>query len=220
MQGRTNKKKEQGFTALEMIVVIAVVVLLGVLLVSELGQAQDRSKRVSCVSNLLETVLAGRMWSNDHGSNLPWEVTISKNGTLELVNGLSVSRHFLSMSNEMKTPRILACPTDAKRPKAMLWSEFDDSHLSYFVGLDADETKPRSILFGDRNITGGVRVTNTIHHFTSNSVIGFTKDLHNQQGNIALGDGSVPQVSPTALGKQINAALLSSGQPALRLAIP
>jgi hypothetical protein len=65
-----------------------------------------------------------------------------------------------------------------------------------------------------------VRVTNTVFQFTSNRVVGFTKDLHDQQGNIALGDGSAQQVAPAALGNQIKAALLSSGQPALRLAIP
>ena len=220
MQGRTNRKKEQGFTALEMMVVIAVVVVLGVLLLPSMTRKRSHGPRTQCVSNLKQIGLAARMWANDNGEKFPWQVSTSTNGTLELVNGPSVSPHFLVMSNELNSPRILACNTDTKRSKAMLFSQFDDTHLSYFVGLDSNEANPQSILAGDRNITGGVRVTNTIHHFTSNSVIGFTKDLHNQQGNIALGDGSVPQVSRSALGNQINAALLSPGQPALRLAIP
>ena len=220
MQGRTNRKKEQGFTALEIIVVIAVVVLLAVLLLPSMARPKIREPRITCVSNLKQVALAARMWSNDNGEKFPWQVSTSTNGTLELVNGPSVSPHFLIMSNEMNTPRILACPADVKRAKVMRWSEFDDNHLSYFVGLDSNEANPRSILAGDRNITGGVRVTNTIYQFTSNSVVGFTKDLHDQQGNIALGDGSVQQVSPRALGHQINAALLSADQPTLRLAIP
>ena len=220
MQGRTNRKKEQGFTALEMIVAIAVVVLLAVLLLPRMARPKNRPHRINCVSNLKQVGLAARMWANDNGEKFPWQVSTSTNGTMELVNGPSVSPHFLIMSNELNSPRILACPTDATRTKAFVFSEFDDKHLSYFVGLDADETRPQSILSGDRNITGGVRVTNTVFQFTSNSVVGFTKDLHNQQGNLALGDGSAQQVAPAALGNQINAALLSSGQPGLRLAIP
>ena len=220
MQGRTNRKKKQGFTALEMIAMIALVVLLAVLLLPTMVRPKNHHNRINCVSNLKQVGLAARMWANDNGEKFPWQVSTSTNGTMELVNGLSVSPHFLVMSNEMNTPRILACPADALRTKAFVFSEFDDKHLSYFIGLDAEETKPQSILFGDRNITGGIHVTNTIHRFTSNSVSGFTKDLHNNCGNLALGDGSAEKVGPVTLGKQINAALLSSGQPALRLAIP
>ena len=216
----TIKIKAGGFTALEMIVVLAAVVLLAVLLLPTLARPMQRSARVSCVSNLKQIGLAARMWSNDHDDTFPWKVSTATNGTLELVNGPSVSPHFLIMSNEMNTPKILACPTDAKRTKVMLFSELDDKHLSYFVGLDADEANYRTILSGDRNLTGGVRVTNTVYQFTSNSVAGFTKDLHNQQGNFALGDGSAHQVTRGMLGNQINSALLSSGQPDLRLAIP
>ena len=220
MQGRTNRKKEQGFTALEIIVVIAVVVLLAVLLLPSFARTKSRPFRISCVSNLKQVGLAARMWSNDNGEKFPWQVSTSTNGTLELVNGPSVSPHFLAMSNELNSPRILACRADVKRAKVARWSEFNDNHLSYFVGLDSNEANPRSILAGDRNLIGGVRVTNTVFQFTSNSLVGFTKDLHDTSGNIALGDGSVQQLVPRALRNQINTALLSSDQPALRLAIP
>ena len=220
MQGRTNRKKEQGFTALEMIVVIAILVLLAVLLLPTMARRKIYERPINCVSNLKQVGLAARMWANDNGEKFPWQVSTSTNGTLELVNGPRVSPHFLVMSNELNSPKILACGNDVKRTKAVFFSEFDDSHLSYFVGLDADETKPQSILSGDRNITGGVLVTNKVFQFTSNSVVGFTKELHDQQGNLALGDGSAMQVSRSAVGNQINVALLSSGQPALRLAIP
>jgi len=220
MQGRTNRKKEQGFTALAMMVAIAVVVLLAGLILPRMTRRKIYERPINCVSNLKQVGLAARMWSNDNGEKYPWQVSTSTNGTLELINGPNVSPHFLSMSNELNTPRILACPTDVKRTRVAHWSELNDQHLSYFIGLDSDETIPQSILAGDRNITGGVRVTNTVFQFTSNSVVGFTKELHNQQGNLALGDGSVQQLVPRALGNQINAALLSSDQPVLRLAIP
>ena len=220
MQGRTNRKKEQGFTALEMMVVIAVVVLLAVLVLPSMTRTNRRSPRINCVSNLKQIAVGFRIWSNDHDDKFPWQVSMANTGTLELVNGPSVSPHCLIASNELYSPKILVCPSDSKRAKVIAWPEFDDKRLSYFIGLNADETKPQAILSGDRNITGGVRVTNRVFQFTNNSVVGFTKDLHNQQGNIALGDGSAMQVSRSALGNQINAALLSPDQPALRLAIP
>ena len=214
------QKKASGFTAVELIVVIGVVVVLGILVLEKMARNNQRPHRIICVSNLKQIALAARMWSNDNGEKFPWQVSTSTNGTLELVSGPSVSPHFLSMSNELLSPKVLACTSDGKRPKAALWSEFDDTHLSYFVGLDSNEAKPRSILFGDRNITGGTKLTNTIYHFTSNSVVGFTKDLHNNCGNLALGDGSAQQVSPRDLKRVFDDDLLPSGRPALRLAIP
>ena len=209
-----------GFTALEIIVVLAVLVLLVALLLPSLTRPRNRHNRIGCVSNLKQVALAARMWANDNGDKFPWQVSTSTIGTMELIFGPNVAPHFLAMSNELNTPKILACGHDVKRSKAVFFSEFDDMHLSYFVGLDADETKPQSILSGDRNITGGMQVINTVFQFTSNGVVGFTKELHNEQGNIALGDGSVEQVSPAALRNRINATFLSSDHPTYRLAIP
>ena len=220
MQGRTNRNKEQGFTALEIIVVIAVVALLAGLILPMMSRPKNRHHRIGCVSNLKQVALAARMWANDHGDKFPWQVSTSTNGTMELVNGPIVASHFLVMSNELNSPKVLACGHDLKRTKVAWWHELGDQNLSYFVGLDSNEANPQSILSGDRNITGGLRVTNRVFQFTSNSVVGFTKELHTNCGNLALGDGSAQQVSRSALSNQINADLFSSGQPALRLAIP
>jgi hypothetical protein len=84
--------------------------------------------------------------------------------------------------------------------------------------LDGEETKPQSILSGDRNIrnlntaadtiTFAFSAVNTID--TDNTLV-WTKDVHNTQGNIGLGDGSVQQLTDTALRRQIQAALRSTG---------
>ncbi|HUA68505.1 MAG TPA: prepilin-type N-terminal cleavage/methylation domain-containing protein [Candidatus Saccharimonadales bacterium] len=83
---------------------------------------------------------------------------------------------FTVMSNILDNPALLACPSDSS-PHANLsgsptttaatnWSQFfaapnsttitvnpiNDSYLSYFVGGDAIDTQPQSILAGDRNI--------------------------------------------------------------------
>jgi len=83
------------------------------------------------------------------------------------------------MSNELSTPKLLACPSDERiahsnfvmsiignPPAAALSSYstccstdcvpafFDNFKLSYFIGKDATENQPQMCLAGDRNIVG------------------------------------------------------------------
>ena len=82
----------------------------------------------------------------------------------------TVYRHFLSLSNELQTPKIVLCPSDGLgRVEAVNWSTnrtrgrdaaqyfAGNSSVSYFVGFEADETLPQSLLSGDRNITNSDR---------------------------------------------------------------
>ena len=220
MQSRRFRKKEQGFTIVEVMIVVVVIGLLAVLLLPTIGQKKIKETRPRCISNIKQVGLGWRLWANDNGDKFPWQVSISNTGTLEMVNGPVVAPHFLIASNELNSPKILTCSSDVQRSRVAQWSELTDMNLSYFVGLDASEAGPQSILSGDRNITGGTKVTNTVFFFGSNNVARFTKDIHNQTGNIGLGDGSAMQINARGLTNQINAALLSSGQPGLRLAIP
>jgi len=86
--------------------------------------AQDKAHRVQCLSNMKQIVLAARMWSNDHKDFLPVD--------------------FLTMQNELNTPRILVCPTETNRPVAKAWSEFSGS--SYVIlSPGADEARPEIV---------------------------------------------------------------------------
>ena len=63
--------------------------------------------------------------------------------------------HFRAISNLLETPKILVCAANLERKAADQWSDVDgNSSFSYFVGLDATEGNPESILPGDRNVTG------------------------------------------------------------------
>ena len=70
-----------------------------------------------------------------------------------------VYRHFLSLSNELQTPKIVLCPSDGLgRVEAVNWSTNriaepmlsiscgGNSSVSYFVGFEADETSPELAL--------------------------------------------------------------------------
>src|SRR3974390_1964905 len=76
---------------------------------------------------------------------------------------------YVVMSNILDNPAVLACPSDASTlhgTAATNWIQFftqpgqttpksdpvNALYLSYFVGADAQDTQPQSILAGDRNI--------------------------------------------------------------------
>ena len=103
-----------------------------------------------------------------------------------------VWRHFQILSNELNTPKVLVCPKD-NRQKVTNWQSFtNNSHLSYFAGLDADETKPQTILSGDRNVTSPtVRPVKGLLNITTNDRVEWTKTIHNLAGNIGLADASI-----------------------------
>jgi hypothetical protein len=176
--------------------------------------------RINCVSNLKQIGLAFRMWSGDHAERFPWAVPTAEGGTMEYVASPEVFRHFAIVSNELGSPRALACPSDLKVIRESDWTRFKNSNLSYFVGLEANESQPQTILSGDRNILGGMIDSNCIMSFGSNSPPRWGVGIHNGMGNIGLGDGSAQQVNPQAMSRQIQSALLTTNVATLRFAIP
>jgi prepilin-type N-terminal cleavage/methylation domain-containing protein len=138
--------------------------------------------------------------------------------------------HFAVMSNELSTPKILVCPSDnfvASRYQATNWSDVvmnfraRNKAISYMVGFDAQETFPQMILSGDRNLTNNAPFPSTTipatfpatglavrlgtnHSATLNGPgAGYSKDTHQNSGNICLGDGSVQQVTTARLREQL-----------------
>jgi hypothetical protein len=75
------------------------------------AMAQDKSQRIQCVSHMKQIVLAARIWANDHKEIMPVD--------------------FLTMQNELNSPKILVCPGETNRPVARAWAEFSGS--SYVI---------------------------------------------------------------------------------------
>jgi len=93
--------------------------------------------------------------------------------------------------------------------------------LSYFAGLDSNETMAQTILSGDRNLSGGkVKPIKGVLNLTASDRIEWTRDIHNRAGNIGLADGSAMQVTSESLSKQLQSALFSTTQTVHRLALP
>jgi hypothetical protein len=117
------------------------------LLLPALAKAKARAQTIQCVGNMKMIGLGARLYSNDHNDRFPPD--------------------FLSMSNELVTPKILVCPADSSKTRAADFSQFNPSqNLSYeFLTPSAKEAD----------------VLNQV---------AFRCPIH---GNVGMGDGSVQQ---------------------------
>ncbi len=144
-------------------------------------------------------------------------VSTNQEGTKEYNETGQVFQHFLALSNQLNSPRLLVCEKDNSRIRATNWTTgFNNQNISYFVGLDAAEKNPQMLLAGDRHITGGVSTKGNIMLFNSNSPARWTTKLHDAGGNIGFADGSALEMTERGLRKHFQ----SSTNGVTRLAIP
>lgn len=186
--------------------VVVVVFLFGILIPNSGSRPVHRSQRIACVNNLKHIGLALRIFSTDHGGVFPMELSVTNHGSREwLTDEAQLWRHWLLLSHELVTPEILLCPSDKERQPAKrfwsgstpTWGAFtNNARLSYFLGLNANEERPESILAGDRNLmTNHVAVGPGRLVLTGDSALGFTTEMHGGCGAALFGDGSVQQLT-------------------------
>ena len=120
------------------------------------------------------------------------------------------------MSNELSSPKVLVCPSDTRLAATNFTTGFSNTNISYFISLDADESNPQMLLAGDRNIVSGKKPVNGILTLTSNDVVSWTRAMHRLQGNVAIADGHVDQLTTPRLQQ----ALRNTGAATNRLAFP
>ncbi len=217
----------------EVLIVIAVLLLVVAILLPQLlrpRMQRARGERISCMNSLKQVGLAFRIWQGDNNDKFPMNVSVTNGGTMELVEGGTAWRHFQVMSNELNTPKFLLCPADvdSNRRRATCWTcalneryeqipFLGNTNTSYFVGVDAVGTNPTMFLAGDRNLAvKNVALPPGLHSLGTNEMVGWTKELHVNQGNILMADASVQQFSPASLQK----AFENTGVATNRLAIP
>jgi len=181
-----------------------------------------RVQRINCVNNLHQVNLALRVWEEDNNNRYPMAVSVTNHGTMELIDTGNVAACFQSLSNQLVSPKILVCPCDTQCvPATNFTSDFNNSHVSYFLSPDASETYPQMVLDGDDNLAvNDVPVQPGILAITNPATISFTATRHINVGNIGYADGSASEVS--TLGLQNALAYATNGTPFAtnRLAIP
>jgi hypothetical protein len=93
----------------------------------ELQQVKNEAQSVQCVSNLKQIGLAARIWANDHQNVFPPD--------------------FISMKDELGSPRILFCPADAAAIRVAEWPQLNPSSISYrFLNPNGSVSDPTKLL--------------------------------------------------------------------------
>ena len=212
--GRVRTRSNHAYTLVDLIVCIGVLALILAMFLPMMTRNTARSARINCVNNLKQVGLSFRTFALDNNDKFPAQVPKKNGGTMELAESGSVYQHFLVMSNELSTPKILACPED-RDPRLVVANTFlspsastyagnisftNDNNTSYFVSIDAQDTSPSMILSGDKYLaTNNVSLRHRPVELRTNSAISWLNAPHNGFGNVLLADGSVQQFSSTRL---------------------
>ena|SRR5436190_8756007 len=146
---------------------------------------------------------------------------------------------FQVKSNELSTPRILFCNEYKRSIQASSFSKgvpvdgidqticlSNNSNVSYFVGLDAENTSTSMFLSGDDNwLSGGeaknvaskgVPVQSAMLSLWTNTSVAWSDERHKKNGNMGMADGSVQGFSSSRLAE----ALRNTGVATNRLVFP
>jgi hypothetical protein len=174
------------------------------------GNTRTRSERLVCMANLKEIGAGWNSWGGDHSQGYPWTTSTNAGGLRWHPLAANLWVQFAMLSNELRTPLLLACPSDAKaRPAREFTSStnggyyhptYRNNSISYFIGLHANFLAPYSLLGGDGNIghnysgssCGWSRTRNVATMTDRNSILPWREGHHGTSvGHLLLADGEV-----------------------------
>lgn len=161
-----------------------------------------KAVRIYCVSNLKQVGLSFRILANDNSDLYPMNVGYKDPTLREAALSGAMFRIFQIMSNELSVPRTIICPADNRLP-ANDWEFLNTTNIGYFVGLDAEDARPNMVLSGDRNLSVGAKPLSGTVALGTNPPVNWTREIHGEEGNIALADGSVQQVTTKLFRQQL-----------------
>jgi competence protein ComGC len=149
-----------GFTRIELLAVLLAIAVLAIITFPLLAVSSADSSSAQCFNNLRQIGRAVQAWGTDHRNQAPWRTLVSQGGTQPDPGGSKPGNawsEFASMSNELVTPYVLACPADTGVGVAHDFGEyaspaFRANGTSYAINLHTTVEMPTSILCVDRNV--------------------------------------------------------------------
>lgn len=178
---------------------------------------------------------AYQIWANDNGGKFPASQSVANGGWSDLLTnrdqGPNCWTNYAVMANELgRSKRILVCPTDPRwepvwdstRGSAGADVNADsasfivaDTATSYFVGVSANPSDPKTLIGGDRNLGLANREPVSDYGFSPDSGTGsdvaaetnsesgplaWSMKMHSAgdaagSGNVVFADGSVQQMT-------------------------
>lgn len=206
------QRSERALSLIETIVVVLLLVVLAVLALMWANQGlRERAVRFKCRNSVRSMALAYKVFANDNDDKFPFSATNALAASnVAATNDHTLWLHFQAMSNELGSSKILICPADRERFGNMKrdfgagadgLGSAGNAAVSYGGSLDASEARPNTILLLDRNL-----VTNTLNlggkvflAVSNRPPPEWDQRMHKFNGNAALADGSVQQVSNAGL---------------------
>lgn len=228
--GTTAVPNASAFTRLELTAVLVALAVLAALALPVLANNRERSQRVVCVNNLRLAGQGLQEWATEHGGQLQWRTSWTEGGTMVVSapyppwQGLqnNVWFQWAWLSNDLRSPRILVCPSDTNKVQASDWTSYNpgggfahanfrDKSVSYLIGLDVLQEHTDGLVAGDRNVifngsltagcSSGVTPARTILPRSPNAGVG--SGLHEGAGNFLFKDGRVEELSSQAFARKM-----------------